>query len=117
MLRTPASEEVVLRTDPVRRQPLPSLLAAATASTGALTGLLIGENLQLCDSEAGAVRGCWGRLLWSLEEGGGSASLIGSSSGTVRILGKLLLPSELKMLSGGLHVFFVSFVLLLILPT
>ena len=100
ILKPLASEEAVLRSDPVRRQPLPSILAGPTVSTGELTGLLIAENLQLWDSEAGAVRGAG---LWSLEEGCGSASLMGSSSGTVRILGKLLLPSELKMLSGGLH--------------
>ena len=60
MLSPPVSEEVVLRRDPVRRQPLLSILAAATASTGELTGLLMGENLQLWDSEAVAVAGVGG---------------------------------------------------------
>lgn len=60
ILSPPASEEVVLRSEPVRRQPLPSILAVATGSTGELTGLLIGENLQLWDSEAVAVAGVGG---------------------------------------------------------
>lgn len=99
------STDPVLRREVVRRQPppTPKLLAVATASAGEPAGLLMGENLQLWDSEAGAVMLCWPSLFRSLEEEVWYVSSMASSSGTVRILGRGMLGSDPKPFSGGLH--------------
>ena len=52
------SADPVLRREVVRRQPPPTLLAAAAASLEAPEGLLMGENRQFWDSDAGAVVLC-----------------------------------------------------------
>lgn len=52
------SAEPVLRSELALCQLLPPNPADPPASTGDPTGLLMGENLQLCDREAGAVMLC-----------------------------------------------------------
>ena len=98
----PPSAEPVLRSDVVRCQALLLLLAsAAAASAEEVEGLLVGENLQFCDRDAGAVMLC---APWLFDALVSSASSIASSSGTVRILARVLLVPGPKPFSDSLQV-------------